>query len=269
MISASNLSINITTNRTIIMWIYMIEEFEVSGFNNNKNLSYDKNVISRMRNNLIGAMKDQPVLPKFIVIVLDDDVITYFKNRLKKKEKVKNEDMKAGYERMLRWLMCQYKQSISSQKEYLPKKAKKPQNDPKFIWIALPTHKNFRNNELREIFSDSLETVTSHFHNNYTLKLIKIWDPNDPSLILEGEKNLTSTGFKSYWNAVDKAIKYADTLLLKKEAAKNEKNKSNGNQRPAQSHMPSHGHSSMRRSQEHHRTRRDDRYHWHRKPRRH
>ena len=124
---------------------YNKEQFEICGFNNDKGKSYDQNTISRIHNNLVGAIQEKILLPKFIVMVLNNDIISFIFH--------KNHELKRGsesaYERVLKWLMCQFDRLIKTQKEYLPKKSKKQPLQPMFIWIAPPNHKNFKDNTER------------------------------------------------------------------------------------------------------------------------
>ena len=60
---------------------YMVDLFKVSGFMNDKKQSYDVNTLSRMRNNLIRALKEQPIPPKYLVVVLDNDLIQFGRSK--------------------------------------------------------------------------------------------------------------------------------------------------------------------------------------------
>ena len=191
---------------------YMKENFELYGFNNDRKQSYDNNTLSHFCNGFAGAIRDKPNLPKFIVMVMDNDLIAYFKMR---NPELKNGSPE-GYERMLKWLMNQFNRLISSHKEYLPLKAKKNPLEPRFLWIIPPQHINFPDNEARENFASSLENAVMYHTSSHALELKKIWDPEDPTLFIKTDKKYSAQGLTSYWNAVDKAVKYVDTLLLKK-----------------------------------------------------
>ena len=193
---------------------YMKNAFEIGGFMNNKSKSYDVNVLSRFRNNLIGVISDQLILPKIIVIVPDNDLIRYFWYKDTK-------DVVCRYSRMLKWLMCQYNRSVSSQKEYLPEKSQKD-DWPFFLWIIPPLHSRIRSkeNELREQFVMALTNVASLHENTYVLELKKKWDPEDHNLYNRTECTFTAEGLIAYWNAVDKTVKYFNTLVLKKRERK-------------------------------------------------
>ena len=83
---------------------YMKENFEISGFMNNKAQSHDVNTASRIRSCLAGAIKDQKIFPKCIVVILDHDVIKYFHSKLDKKNK-KYTDPSEGYEVLIKYLI--------------------------------------------------------------------------------------------------------------------------------------------------------------------
>ena len=108
---------------------YMKEQYKVMGFSNNKKASADKNILSRIHNNFIGAISDQTVLPKFIVIVPDNNIITAFPR--------KTRNLDAGLHRTIAWLMNRFDRNALSQRESLPQKAIRP-NYPHFIWIETP-----------------------------------------------------------------------------------------------------------------------------------
>ena len=116
--------------------------------------------------------------------------------------------------------MNQYDRLVLTQKDHLPKKAKKAIDHPVFVWIQPLTHQDFTNNGLRRVFSDSLASCVTDHKNTFAVPLKKIWDHEDPSLYNKIDNKLTVQGYLSYWNAVNKTVKYVDTLLLKKATMK-------------------------------------------------
>ena len=72
-------------------------------------------------------------------------------------------------------------------------------------------------------FGRALENEAEYHALTYALALKKGWDFNDTSLFNKEDKKFTSDGYISYWNAVDKTIWFCDTLLMKKEMRKKEK----------------------------------------------
>ena len=118
--------------------------------------------------------------------------------------------------RLLDWLMREYNKIIDIQRDYLPLKAKRAVY-PHFIWIEAPMHKNFANNPDRFRFNRALNTVSKLHDNMSILGLKKIWDAKDGNLFLENERRFTTSGLHHYWEVVDKTVRYADTILLKKQ----------------------------------------------------
>ena len=102
----------------------MKEHYEVNGFHNNKDASTDQNILSRFRNNFMGAISDQSGILRIVVIVPDADLIKAFKYR-------KEDDVIIGYTRIIKWLMTQYNWMVVTQKEYLPGKCKRA-DEPQF-----------------------------------------------------------------------------------------------------------------------------------------
>ena len=186
---------------------YVKENYEMSGFMAGE-LELDNCPVSRLRNNILMAIEKQPILPKLIVIVPDDDILEYIAN--------KNDMSSYSIGRVLHWLMQQINKAISSELEYLPTKAKLD-GFPHTIFIEAPTHIKFRNNELREKFNTCMRNMAKLVENTSVLALKKIWDANDIANVAEN-KNLTVHGHKQYWEAVDRTVKYADsTFIAKKE----------------------------------------------------
>ena len=113
------------------------------------------------------------------------------------------------------WLMSQYEKLISSQKDYLPQKAKKG-NYSQMIWVEAPEHNHFPNNLLRFKFNRALQTAASFHSNVHVLELKKGCNSKDRSLYLKEEQRFTAEGLNRYWEVVDKTVQFADTILFKK-----------------------------------------------------
>ena len=56
---------------------YAAIQFELFGYYNNKYTSANPNMVSRIRNQMVRAVKENILLPKFIVVVLDENLIKY------------------------------------------------------------------------------------------------------------------------------------------------------------------------------------------------
>ena len=57
--------------------MYTGQHYEITGYHNNKYLSTNPNMVSRICNTIIKCLKEQKYLPKLIVVVLDNDLIRY------------------------------------------------------------------------------------------------------------------------------------------------------------------------------------------------
>ena len=188
---------------------YAKDHFEISGFMNNAGSSLDKNPISRMRNMMKNALTDKLVMPKMMVFVFDADITTFAEK--------KEINTPRGMEHLLTWLMNEYDKLIACQKDYLPVKSRK-MGYPQTIWIEAPLHMNQSdtNKQFRRLFHLSAGAISQFHENTWFLRLKKGWDDEDRSLFLKNEQRFTATGLRKYWEAVNKTVKYADTILLKK-----------------------------------------------------
>ena len=133
--------------------------------------------------------------------------------------------------------MSEYNKIVEMQKEYLPNKAKKLYT-PMFVWIEALLHAHFSNNWERKIFNTALQTVGQLHEDVVVLPPKKIWDPENKSLFLDHENHFTTDGLRFYWEAVDKTVKYVDTILSKKlanirERARKAANTSVNDQQPS------------------------------------
>ena len=154
---------------------YMVTHADVTAHYNNKFTSINPNMLSRLRNTLVKAMNEDPLLPKFIVIVVDDDL-----NKLIDVEDDET-DFSESITKMINYVMIKHNRELMSHKENLPKKSKKI-GYPQLIWIAPPLHVNFPNNALRAKFNKILETTARNHDNVHCLHLGKGWDDEERNL---------------------------------------------------------------------------------------
>ena len=111
---------------------------------------------------------------------------------------------------------------INEHKKELPERSK-CETYPTILWSLLPEHKDFPDNWLqnRLKFNHSLEHLTQRFSNMGVLKLLKVWDGNDQTMI-KSEK-FTEKGLIAYWGSIDSAFRHWDTFI----SVKNAKQKQN------------------------------------------
>ena len=97
---------------------YVRENYDVVGKMSSQYMSNDKNLISRLRNLLVEAIHDHPILPKYIVMALDDNLIKFL-----------NLEARPGIVkamgRVLNEIMIDHRKVIQTQKAYLHKRSKR------------------------------------------------------------------------------------------------------------------------------------------------
>ena len=186
--------------------VYIKENFDVTAFINGKFKSKDPSVVSRLRNALVTAVTKQPVLPKLVVIVPDDDMIKFLN--------IYAAGISKSLGKIVDYIMLEHDKIIESFKEYLDDRSKKAEY-PHFLWILAPLHQNFANNEERKKFNRCVERMTAFHGNTSALYLKKVWDSNDTNLFVKESRRFTSVGYARYWEAIDKTVRYCDTIKLR------------------------------------------------------
>ena len=73
-----------------------------------------------------------------------------------------------------------------------------------------------KDNSLHYRFNRCLDEVAKLHNNVHTLVLKEVWNPKDGSLFLQDSNRYTADGYKSYWEAVDRTVRYFDSVILKK-----------------------------------------------------
>ena len=189
---------------------YIKSHFDVSGFFNNF-MCENPSIMGRLANLLACAVsrfieRKQLPLPKLLVLVPDDDLVKTLADYQR--------GLATGYGKIINYVMTEFDRGIATYKENLPAKCLKL-DYPQMLWIQAPHHINFGNNVQREQYNKCLEEMCKLHSNTHTLALKKIWDPQDTALYLSSGR-FSSEGYKLYWEAVDKTVRYFDSIVLKK-----------------------------------------------------
>ena len=192
---------------------YTKHHYDTAGYVNSM-FSKDPNTVSRLRNLMVTAIAEYKLLPKFIVIVPDDNIIRCLNHS--------GDGISRNLTRLVKSIMEQHKKYLDIYKELLAVKSKR-MDFPRIIWIKAPIHENFHNNVERGKFNSCLNEVACNYDNVSVLKLKKVWDPMDKTLYFHESCRYTAEGYIKYWEAVDKTVKFCDTILLKKIAKRNSK----------------------------------------------
>ena len=202
---------------------YVKANFDTCGFFGSF-ISENPSLISRLSNVVITAIEHRIAnrmmpLPKLFVMVPDNDIIKLFI------DKHCEAGVSKPLSRIINQIMTNHDRMVSSYRDSLPARCVKS-DFPHFLWIQAPTHTNFtdENNALRIKFNRCLEEAVNFHPNTSSLQLKKVWCYDDRNLFLADAQRYTTEGLKSYWEAVDKTVRYCDTVLLKKQTKrKNQK----------------------------------------------
>ena len=153
----------------------------------------DDNILSRLRNSLVRANNAQILLPKFILVILDDDImdaIDHYKTSIS-----------YGIGQMLEWLINEFHKLVSSHKERLPTKSQKYKY-PTFIWVKIPYHEIYGHcNEFKEKFNAALDKACRLFKEMKTIEIDqRTWRHRGLSYFEEGR--ISNIGLNLYWQSI-------------------------------------------------------------------
>ena len=192
---------------------HMKELYEIKDAASDKYTSLNTNMVCRVRNHLIQMIKEYVLLPKAIVLILDDDLIRFVE--------YEGNDVIVTYKKILSWLMKEVHRLILSYKDLMPNKARRYKY-PAVLWIAPPMNINFFNNDLRKDFIIALDDVVATYPEMWALQLKKVWEPDNRNYYNDESNRYTATGLSTYWRAVDSTFKFWDTNLNHKAMMKSE-----------------------------------------------
>ena len=157
-------------------------------------LDINRSILSRVRSCLIKGIEDSYLLPRAILVILDNDLLNGI-------PKARSYIIGAA----LHWLISEFNKIIDIHRDRLPERAKKA-DYPTFIWMGAPFHRNFKDNDEREKFNDNLREALMGHKNHIMLHPKQGWDPDDISLFKNG--TFSKMGFGHYWSAVDSTFKF-------------------------------------------------------------
>ena len=114
---------------------YIKEFYDYIPYVNSKFASSNTNMLSRLQNSLatgFNRMKNG-ILPRYIIVVLDDDLITYLD--------YKCEGVATLLRTWVEWLMKQFKELLQARIDQLSKRCTK--HEMYFYWSNMPMHSHF------------------------------------------------------------------------------------------------------------------------------
>ena len=188
--------------------LYSLTHYEATVIAGNFN-STTKSIMQRLRNCFVNTYNNKPtVLPKWIVIVIENDLL-----RTVRCHEYTTDQLSLIFEGMLEWVFKELKNLRENVRYNMPFKTKKYEW-PYFLWIEPTLHKSYGDNETRKLFNAALAKINAKFDESIIVNL-QGWDANDATLFLERERRYSITGLKTLWNAIDRAVMYADGKMLR------------------------------------------------------
>ena len=186
---------------------YIMENFEVRTWAGNYKMGRTQTVLTRMRNALVHAYNTQLKLPKWIIVIFEDDIIKRYNFK----------DAESGYYRLLKWLMNEFNKVTETFRDQLPIKAKK-HGWPHFMWLEATRHSSDtkEGRQLRRSFTNAQLAIQKIFDNVVTLHFKQVWDENEAAYYNERDQGrMSDSGLRAYWRAVDKTVKFGDAKLTR------------------------------------------------------
>ena len=177
---------------------YIKNNFQIIKNCNSRYSSNNTNLLSRFVNSLISLLNTQAVLPEYILLILDNDIIQFFEY-----EKPRGVTSLLG--NWIEWCVQAISKAISERIGQLPGKALN-EDPPQLYWVSCPLNKSFRDNDLRIKFNLAMETVMKTVPNMRVIKLKDRWNHDDSNLV--SNERLTVEGEKGYWRVINSAVQF-------------------------------------------------------------
>ena len=185
--------------RNVEASLYLRSEFQIEPFCSSRFNDNNKNLLSRIQVTLANAITKEKLLPQYIVMVLDDDLIQHLDFR--------NVGVSMMLGHWLEWVMAQVNDLIMTRKSALPSYAKED-IFPFVYWIELPKHCGFDSSEntVCTKFNNCLQTLVKQYPMMRIAKLKEVWKFDDHDLVIQN--CITADGLVAYWRAIDKALQF-------------------------------------------------------------
>ena len=187
------------------------QNYDVRAFMSNQFTSNNRNVLSRIRNCFVKGVNDNYLLPKYIFLILDNDII--------KTVEFDKYGTSVLFGKLTEWLANEIHKIIKTAKENKPMMAKRD-NYPEIVWIEPPLHKNFKDNLRRKKMGVAMGNATKLFAEMEVLQMRKIWDYDEGASYLSESCRYTAEGQMKYWLAIDNLVKLWSSFLSGKKAKK-------------------------------------------------
>ena len=168
--------------------------------------AYRHSPIARIRNAVVNLVNKQLCLPKWIIIVPENGVISGQNyNKIK-------DGPTLFYGSLLEWCMTSHDKLFEDFKRHFTTPALK-HGWPHIMWVLPSLHVQWSNINARKKFNRSLVKVAASHESTITVDLETNWNFNDTNYVIPFNQRFTSDGYATYWQAMDQVIKWADTKV--------------------------------------------------------
>ena len=165
----------------------------------------DNSIISRIHNNYVHIINEQVLLPKAVIVVLEDDVLQAANHYKKGISKV--------IMPWIDWLVSNLFTLADKYKTQLPTKSRKFKY-PQFFWVPAILHDAFgMDNIYREKFNDCLSEAVEKTRGMRMLQL-PTWNRHD--YVLCSYEKLNQQGKNRLWTAINDAFQAWDKDQMKR-----------------------------------------------------
>ena len=156
-------------------------------------------IVKTFAGTLNSDLKSGGLLSRYILFVLDDNLITYLNCKT-------CDGVATLFGGWVEWIVKNINDMLQKRIQQLPKKSRKV--IPFLYWVTAPIHHYFSKdrNNLRIKFNLSLESVIREQSNMRVVKMKEFWDTKDSKLVINDR--MTEVGLSAYWLAVDATFKY-------------------------------------------------------------
>ena len=182
---------------------YCKTNFEVSAFYYDTTPN-DSSLLNRLRTALVHGINKKIMLPKIIVVILEQDLPYFATKKYLFPREIK---------KVLSHLINEFRKVIAAAKDVMPAKAKRF-GWPHVVWIELVQHTAMHDLDTRKQINSYLNDLTAVQQHMSCLRLKQVWDDHDQNLYLHQSRQFTSEGFRKFWLGVDRAVKYCDKVLM-------------------------------------------------------
>ena len=221
---------------------YVRVHYDVTPFCRGNIKNGNGNIMNTLQSLLIEAIHTQWLLPKAIVIVLDDNLLDCLDHY--------DFGASVGIGKLIEWLANQFHRVVTAHKEKLPSKSRKFKY-PTLLWVLIPGHEVYGHyNDYKEKYNKMVKSTVALLREMEFINIEDTWDRTDLTYFAEGR--MSSIGWSTYWHAINKAIEKWDRNQLQMRSRSTDMPKTNFGRRE----------NSKNYTKHFHRQRPNDKYHW-------